>query len=76
MATRAQAVVACTPLSRTSGTSGLSRLIVADPLRNFSPLTPVKPDDIVTGPGATSVLDQLVAVFLDPGDAILIAAPQ
>ncbi|RSH82382.1 uncharacterized protein EHS24_007349 [Apiotrichum porosum] len=61
--------------NQSSGSSRLHTAIADLWNENFSPLTPVKPDDIVTGPGATSVLDQLVAVFLDPGDAILIAAP-
>lgn len=44
--------------------------------RNFSPLTPVQPDDIATAPGATGALDQLFSVLGDAGDAVLIAASQ
>lgn len=43
---------------------------------NFSPVQPVLPDNIVTGPGVSAVLDQLMSVLCAEGEVVLIRAPQ
>jgi gliotoxin/aspirochlorine biosynthesis aminotransferase len=41
----------------------------------FSPLIPVEPQHIVTGPGCGAVLDTLINDLCDDGDALLVTAP-
>ncbi|TYJ52364.1 hypothetical protein B9479_007020 [Cryptococcus floricola] len=41
----------------------------------FSPAMEIKPEHIITGTGASAVLDQLFFTLLDEGDAVLLAAP-
>ncbi|KZT57992.1 PLP-dependent transferase [Calocera cornea HHB12733] len=41
----------------------------------FSPLTPIKPEDIVFGAGVSAVIDMLAFHIADAGTGVLIAAP-
>jgi 1-aminocyclopropane-1-carboxylate synthase len=41
----------------------------------FSPVSPVLPEHIMTGPGCGPLLDQIFEHLADPGDGVLIAAP-
>lgn len=41
----------------------------------FSPVSPVCPEHIMTGPGCGPLLDQIFEHLADPGDGVLIAAP-
>ncbi|MCO5590279.1 hypothetical protein L7F22_044248 [Adiantum nelumboides] len=41
----------------------------------FAPVTPVRPEHLITGPGCGPLLDQLAEHLAEPGDGILVAAP-
>lgn len=41
----------------------------------FSPVRPVEPHHLITGPGCGPLLDQLAEHLAEPGDAMLVAAP-
>nr|KIR83731.1 hypothetical protein I308_06120 [Cryptococcus tetragattii IND107] len=60
---------------RLSGSARLKNAIADMFNENFDPIEPVVPEHIITGTGCTTVLDQLSWTILNPGDAILIAAP-
>jgi aspartate/methionine/tyrosine aminotransferase len=65
-------------LSYTSGLGGSkTTLQAAAKFFNhfFEPARPIKPLEIVAGPGASSLLDTLVYCICDEGDAILVEAP-
>lgn len=59
-----------------SGSKRLNKAIAEMWNENFSPIKPVHPDDIITGPGVSSVLDQLMSVICAEGEVVLIRAPQ
>lgn len=42
---------------------------------SFDPVRKVRPEEMVTGAGVGSLMDQLVALLCDEGDGILLAAP-
>lgn len=41
----------------------------------FDPVYPVRPEQMVTGAGVGSLMDQLIALVCDEGDGVLLAAP-
>lgn len=61
--------------TQSSGSRRLNEAIAKMWNENFAPVEPVQPGQIVTGPGASSVLDQLIAALLDPGQGVLLAGP-
>lgn len=61
--------------TQSSGSVRLHSAIAKMWNENFAPLEPVKADHIVSGPGASSVLDQLAAALLDAGEGVLLAGP-
>ncbi|WOO77223.1 putative aminotransferase aclI [Vanrija pseudolonga] len=61
--------------NQSSGSARLNKAIASYWNDHFHPITPIEPDDIVTGPGATGILDQLLQTLVDPGEGILIPAP-
>lgn len=61
--------------TQSSGSRRLNEAIAKMWNENFAPIEPVQPGQIVTGPGASSVLDQLIAALLDPGQGVLLAGP-
>ncbi|WWC89629.1 uncharacterized protein L201_004554 [Kwoniella dendrophila CBS 6074] len=60
---------------RVSGSARLKNAIADLWNENFDPVEPVLPEHIITSTGATGILDQLTWAIVNPGDAILIAAP-
>lgn len=61
--------------TQSSGSRRLHEAIAKMWNENFAPLEPVKPDHMISGPGASSVLDQLIAALLDAGEGVLLAGP-
>ncbi|KAL1413398.1 hypothetical protein Q8F55_001164 [Vanrija albida] len=61
--------------NQSSGSARLNKAIASYWNDHFHPITPIQPDDVVTGPGATGILDQLLQTLVDPGEGILIPAP-